>query len=208
MEVLSAHFPNLTATQIEQFRKLGDLYKDWNTKINVISRKDIDNLYPHHILHALIFPKIFPFKDGTRILDLGTGGGIPGIPLAIFYPEVQFTLIDGRRKKITVVKDICEQLGLKNVEARHIRAEEVKEKFDFVTARAVASLDKLWLWSQRLLSETHKNSLPNGLLALKGGNVDDELESLGKDAYYEVFPILDSFPLEYYDEKYLIYVQA
>ncbi len=208
MELILKHFPDLTEVQIAQMEQLGPLYRDWNEKINVISRKDIDHLYAHHILHALGIPKVVKFRTGASILDLGTGGGLPGIPLAILYPNVQFTLIDGTRKKIKVVEEIASAIGLENVEARHIRAEELKGRFDFVVCRAVASLDKLVPWAQRLLKREERHALPNGLLTLKGGNLKNEIKALGKGQYVELFPLTDYFPLEYYIEKYVVYVQG
>ncbi len=208
MEALLEHFPKLTEQQIAQFEQLGPLYREWNDKINVISRKDIDQLYPHHILHALAIPQVVKFRTGAKILDLGTGGGLPGIPLAILYPNVQFTLIDGTRKKIKVVQEIIDAIGLENAEAKHIRAEELKDRFDFVTCRAVASLDKLVPWTQRLLKREERHALPNGLLTLKGGDLKSEIKALGKGHYVELFPITDYFKMDYYIEKYVVYVQG
>lgn len=208
MEALLEHFPKLTEQQIAQFEQLGPLYREWNDKINVISRKDIDQLYPHHILHALAIPQVVKFRTGAKILDLGTGGGLPGIPLAILYPNVQFTLIDGTRKKIKVVQEIIDAIGLENAEAKHIRAEELKDRFDFVVCRAVASLDKLVPWTQRLLKREERHALPNGLLTLKGGDLKSEIKALGKGHYVELFPITDYFKMDYYIEKYVVYVQG
>lgn len=188
---------------------MGALYEDWNAKINLISRKDIANLYEKHILHALAMVNVMQFKAGAHILDLGTGGGLPGIPLAIFYPNTKFTLIDGTGKKIMVVQDIAEKLGLENVSALHCRAEDLKnQKFDFVVSRAVAELGQLLLWSNRLLSKQHKHVLPNGLLAYKGGNVRPELAALPKGEYYEIFPLRKYFPESYYEEKCIVYLQG
>lgn len=189
------------------FTQLESIYRDWNEKINLISRKDIHNFNAHHLLHALAISKIFNFHVGAQILDLGTGGGLPGIPLAIRYPEVNFTLIDGKRKKIMVVQDIIERLGLKNATAQHIRAEEIKSKFDFVVCRAVASLEKIYGWSERIIKEEQMHAIPNGLICLKGGNIKEELEALPRDAYYEVFPLANFFDMPYYEEKYVIYTQ-
>ena len=208
MDILLKYFPDLSARQIEQLQQLGPLYREWNEKINVISRKDIDNLYEHHILHALAIAKIISFKPNAKILDLGTGGGLPGIPLAILFPQTYFTLIDGTRKKITVVEAIREELGLQNVTARHIRAEVLKEQFDFVVCRAVTSLDKLTSWTQRLLKKRQQHALPNGLIALKGGNIRKEIELLPKGRYVEIYPIADFFLESYYAEKYVLYIQA
>lgn len=208
MELLLEHFPKLTDKQAAQFEQLGPLYREWNDKINVISRKDIEQLYPHHILHALAIAKVVKFRTGAKILDLGTGGGLPGIPLAILYPNVQFVLIDGTRKKIKVVQEIIDAIGLENAEARHIRAEELKDRFDFVVCRAVASLEKLVPWTQRLLRREERHALPNGLLTLKGGDLKSEIKALGKGHYVEQFPITDYFQLDYYVEKYVVYVQG
>lgn len=207
MESILKYFPDLTEKQIEQFRQLGPLYREWNEKINVISRKDIDNLYEHHVLHSLAIAKVITFKPKARILDLGTGGGFPGIPLAILFPETLFTLIDGTRKKITVVTEVAQAIGLDNVTARHIRVEEFKGRFDFVVTRAVAKLEKLVPWSFRLIKEKQQHALPNGLLALKGGNIKEEIQSLDRGAYTETFPLSDFFDLSYFQEKYVVYVQ-
>lgn len=208
MEIILKYFPDLTATQIRQLEQLGPLYEEWNRKINVISRKDIDNLYSRHILHSMVIAKVVRFQPGADILDLGAGGGLPGIPLAILFPEANFTLIDSIRKKILVAEQIAHSVNLPNVSVRHIRAEELTQKFDFVVCRAVAGLDKLTTWSLRLLKKKDRHALPNGLIALKGGDIQSELSLLPKGAYAEVFPIADFFQEEYYAEKYAIYVQG
>ena len=184
-----------------------DLYKDWNSKINVISRKDIDNLYANHILHSLAIAKFIKFQDGSNVLDLGSGGGFPGIPLAIYFPNVNFTLIDGTRKKITVCEEVIKGLGLTNVKAIQQRAEEHKEKYDMVVTRAVAQIDKLRLWTSKLIHNKHKNALPNGLIALKGGNINEEMKSLPKSDYYEIKPISEYFSIPFFLDKYVVYVQ-
>lgn len=207
MEELLTYFPDLQSKQQEQFRQLGPLYREWNDKINVISRKDIDNLYLHHVVHSLAIARVVSFLPKARVLDLGTGGGFPGIPLAILFPETQFTLIDGTRKKITVVQEVAQGIGLDNVTARHIRAEELKGHFDFVVSRAVARLDKLVHWSFRLIKEKQQHPLPNGLLALKGGDMREEVKSLGRGSYTEIFPLSDFFEQPYFQEKCLIYAQ-
>ncbi|HQU60614.1 MAG TPA: 16S rRNA (guanine(527)-N(7))-methyltransferase RsmG [Saprospiraceae bacterium] len=208
MEIILKYFPKLTESQRDQFAQLGPLFREWNDKINVISRKDIDNLYAHHILHSMALAKVITFKSGADILDLGTGGGLPGIPLAILFPETQFTLIDGTRKKILVVEEISQAIGLTNVKAQHIRAEEVKQRFDFVVSRAVASLDKLVEWSFPLIKKKQQHALPNGLLTLKGGDIKAEIKALARGSYAEIFQLSEFFKEEYYLEKFAIYVQA
>lgn len=207
-QLLFRYFPKPDARALERFTALGPLYAEWNARVNVISRKDIDQVYPHHILHALAIAKFTSFRPGSEILDLGTGGGIPGIPLAILLPEVRFTLIDGTRKKIKVVEAIVEALELENVTARHIRAEEMKQSFDFVVSRAVASLDKLYAWSVPLLKRKEQNAIPNGLIALKGGKLEGEIKALPRGTYTELQPIRSYFPLPYFEDKFVLYVQA
>lgn len=207
MEIILKYFPALDAQQQLRMARLGPLYQEWNQKINVVSRKDIGNLYAHHILHSLGIARLIHFAPGAEILDLGTGGGLPGIPLAIFFPEVKFTLIDGTRKKAMVVEEIAGALGQENVKARHIRAEEVKEKFDFVISRGVASLDKLVAWSFPLIKTKQQHALPNGLITLKGGDVKAEIKALPRGSYTELYPLSDFFDEEYYREKYVVYVQ-
>lgn len=207
MESIQEYFPKLSALQLQQFEQLGPLYQDWNQKINVISRKDIDNIYPHHILHSMAIAKLIEFKPGAEILDLGTGGGLPGIPLAILFPETRFKLIDGTGKKIRVVQAIIEELQLKNAKAQQIRAEEVKTKYDYVICRAVTSLDKLVLWSKRLIKRRQVHGLPNGLITLKGGNIEAEIKELPRGEYVEVYPLTDFIDVPYFEEKCLVYVQ-
>lgn len=209
MEILQKYFPKLSEKQLQQFAQLKPLYEEWNQKINVISRKDIDNLEDRHILHSLAIVSVVRFRTGAQILDLGTGGGFPGIPLAIFYPNVQFKLIDGTGKKIRVANEIIEALGLKNVTAEQVRAEELKkQKFDFVVCRAVASLEKLRLWSARLLKRKQNHALPNGLLTLKGGDIESEIKELPKGEYVEAYPIPDFFEEAIFEDKYVVYVQG
>ncbi len=210
MTEILKYFPNLTDEQQNQFAALSPLYKEWNEKINVISRKDIDNLYLHHVLHSLAIAKVVNFKDGTHILDLGTGGGFPGIPLAILYPSVSFLLVDSTAKKIRVVQEVADALGLKNVEAQHIRVEDIKKgvQFDFVVTRAVTSLEQLFRWSRRLIKTKHINALPNGILALKGGNIREEIVTLGKGQYVDLTNISKLFKEEYFEEKVVAYVQG
>jgi 16S rRNA (guanine527-N7)-methyltransferase len=208
IEHITQYFPKLDATQLQQLEQLGSLYREWNEKINLISRKDIDALYEHHILHSLGIAKVIQFKPGADIMDLGTGGGLPGIPLAIVFPETRFLMVDGTGKKITATQGIIDSLGLKNAEARHIRAEEVKQQFDFVVCRAVASLDKLAMWSFPLLKKKEQHGLPNGLITLKGGKLKEEIELLPKGTYTQLYPLTKYFKDPYYEEKYAVYVQA
>jgi 16S rRNA (guanine527-N7)-methyltransferase len=208
LELIKSYFSDLTEHQIDQFDQLWKLYHDWNEKINVISRKDIDNLYVNHVLHSLSIAKYISFVDGTRILDLGTGGGFPGIPLAILFPQVQFTLFDGIGKKIKVCNEVITALNLQNAHAFQKRAEESKEKHHFVVTRAVAKIDKLIEWSRKLISNQQKNRVPNGLIALKGGDIEEEMLLLPKWEYHEVVPISMYFQEKAFDEKYLVYVQG
>ena len=172
MDIITKYFPNLTETQREQFTALYDLYLDWNSKINVISRKDITNLYEHHVLHSLGIAKYTQFAPGTTIMDLGTGGGFPGIPLAILFPEVKFHLVDSIGKKVRVASEIATAIGLKNVTFRHCRAEEEKQKFDYVVSRAVMPLTDLLKIIRKNISTEQRNALPNGLICLKGGELE------------------------------------
>lgn len=205
--IVSKYFPELTDTQINQFDGLEAIYKDWNEKINVISRKDIDNLYLHHVLHSLAIAKFIQFKEGTKIIDLGTGGGFPGIPLAIYFPECKFLLVDSINKKLKVVEEVMEATGIKNVKIQHSRIEEIKEKCEFVVTRAVTKADLLLPWSRKVLSKNHKNLYPNGLIALKG-DLKSELDLIPKFEYKEVVPLSKYFTEPYFEEKYLLYVQG
>lgn len=205
---LTTYFPGLTERQREQFAALDALYRDWNAKINVISRKDIDNLYVHHVLHSLAIAKVISFRAGTRVLDLGTGGGFPGIPLAILFPEVYFHLIDGTAKKIRVCQEVISALGLTNCHAEQRRAEELKNRdYDFVVTRAVAKIDRLAELALRLISNKQINAIPNGILALKGRGLMEELATLPKRAYVEEYPISKWFSEEYFVEKEVMYLQ-
>ncbi|MGK0387304.1 MAG: 16S rRNA (guanine527-N7)-methyltransferase [Maribacter sp.] len=209
MQRIIKKFPDLDQQQIEQLEALDGLYRDLNSKVNVISRKDIDNLYLHHVLHSMFIHFVNEFQDGSDILDLGTGGGFPGIPLAILYPRVKFTLVDGTKKKIGVAQEVIHTLGLKNVVAIQQRAEEMKnQKFDFVICRAVASIDKLLAWSRPLLKTEQQHGFPNGLFAWKGGDPIKEINLLPKHEYTEAFPISDYSDDEYFKEKYIMYVQG
>lgn len=208
VEIIKEYFPELDQKQLDQLNAFGDIIKFWNDKINVISRKDIDNVFEHHILHSLFIKKVINFKEGSKILDLGTGGGFPGIPLAICFPDTNFHMIDARAKKISVVNEAIESLSLKNATAEHKRAEELKSKYDFVVTRAVAKMDKLMSWSRPLISDKHQHSIPNGIFALKGGDIRDLMKEADKHEYLEEFLISDWTEIEHYIEKYVIYAQA
>lgn len=204
MEEIIRYFPYLNEIQLNQFQQLYDLYTDWNAKINVISRKDIENLYEHHVLHSLGIAEIIRFKAGSQILDVGTGGGFPGIPLAILFPEVQFTLIDSIGKKIRVAQEIATAIGLKNVRLFHKPIQEEKEKYDFVVSRAVMTLDELIKLSKKNVASRQQNSLPNGFICLKGGELQNEIQQHKKTA--EIFNLSDYFDGEYFKTKKVIYV--
>jgi 16S rRNA (guanine527-N7)-methyltransferase len=209
MEQILKYFPDLTETQIQQFAALYPLYEEWNAKINVVSRKDFEHLYEHHILHSLAIAKVMKFKEGSEVVDLGTGGGFPGIPLAILFPATKFTLVDSIGKKILVVNEVAQGIGLKNVKGIHGRIEDVKnQKFDFVISRAVAQLSELLRWSRKLLKTKHINILPNGWLLLKGGNLKEEIKVVAKQEYVEKYPISKYFKEEFFEEKFVIYVQG
>lgn len=204
MDIILKYFPELTDIQKEQFGALYDLYTDWNSKINVISRKDIANLYEHHVLHSLGIAKIINFKPGTGVMDLGTGGGFPGIPLAILFPEVTFHLVDSIGKKVKVATEVANAIGLKNVTTRHCRAEEEKQQFDFVVSRAVMPLaDLLKIIRKNIRKEQH-NALPNGLICLKGGELDKEVTPVKKQAL--ITELKDFFSEEYFETKKVVYV--
>ena len=208
-DIIFEYFTGLTDQQKEQFIKLDALYRDWNAKINVISRKDIDNLYVNHVLHSLSIATVVRFRSGAKILDLGTGGGFPGIPLAILFPDVEFHLIDGIAKKIRVCNEIITELGLTNVKAEQKRAEELKKPvYDFVVTRAVAKMEKLAEWSMRLITKRQRHAIPNGILALKGVGLKEEMAALPKGSYLEEYPIKEIFPgHDFYDVKAVIYLQ-
>ena len=204
MDLIKKYFPALTDEQEWQFAMLDALYRDWNAKINVISRKDIDNLYEHHVLHSLALAKALQFKAGTKVLDFGTGGGFPGIPMAIQFPDVQFKLIDGTGKKIRVATEVAQAVGLKNVVAEHRRGEEEKGKYDFVISRAVMPLPDLIKIVRKNISNKQQNAMLNGIFVLKGGNIDSEIHQFRKTA--EVSDISLWFQEEWFKEKYVIYV--
>ena len=204
MELIDKYFPNITAEQRERFAALDGLYRDWNSKINVISRKDIDNLYEHHILHSLGIAQYANFKPGTRIMDLGTGGGFPGIPLAIMFPDVHFHLVDSIGKKIRVCNEVSTALGLANVTAEWNRAENVKEKYDFVVSRAVMPLADLVKLIRKNISKDSHNALPNGLICLKGGELQHEV--LPMKSHTLITDLRDYFQEEFFLTKKVVYV--
>ena len=204
MEEILKYFPNLTETQRKQLEQLAALYRDWNSKINVISRKDIDNLYLHHVLHSLAIAKFTQFKAGARVLDFGTGGGFPGIPLAIMFPDVQFKLIDRTAKKIRVTNEVAQAIGLKNVVAEQKSGEEEKGKYDFVVSRAVMPLPDLIKIVRKNISKDSRNSIENGVIVLKGGDIKDEIKSFNHIA--EVDEISQWFTEDWFQEKYVIYI--
>ena len=186
MEVILKYFPNLSEIQKEQFSKLQELYQHWNSKINVVSRMDMQNLYLKHILHSLAIAKVIDFADGTKIIDVGTGGGFPGIPLAILFPNVEFLLVDSIGKKIKVVNDIAENIGLINLKAEHKRAEQVVGKFDFVVSRAVTRMKVFQQWVRKMISTKQKNTLFNGIIYLKGGDLTEELRGIKNVDIYDI----------------------
>ena len=204
MDIILKYFPDLTDTQKEQFAALYDLYTDWNSKINVISRKDITNLYEHHVLHSLGIAKVIQFKPGTSVMDLGTGGGFPGIPLAILFPDTKFHLVDSIGKKVRVATEIANAIGLKNVTTRHCRAEEEKQKFDFVVSRAVMPLTDLLKIIRKNISSEQHNALPNGLICLKGGELDREVMPVKHQTI--VTDLKDFFSEEFFETKKVVYV--
>ena len=204
MDIILKYFPNLTETQKQQFAALYDLYTDWNSKINVISRKDITNLYEHHVLHSLGIAKIIQFRPGTEIMDLGTGGGFPGIPLAILFPDTHFHLVDSIGKKVKVATEIAQAIGLKNVTTRHCRAEEEKQQFDFVVSRAVMPLTDLLKIIRKNIRKEQHNALPNGLICLKGGELDREVMPVKLQTL--IYDLKDYFEEEFFETKKVVYV--
>ena len=206
MEIIEKYFVDFSPRQKEQLNALLPLYKEWNEKINVISRKDIDNFYLHHVLHSLTINTQFEFEKGASIMDLGCGGGFPGVPLAIFFPETEFYMVDSINKKLNVVKEIAATIGLNNITVKHTRAEDIKDrKFDTVVSRAVAPLKELWQWSRPLIKriKTDNENVPNGLICLKGGDLTKEIQESGCKPY--VWDIDKVFPEEYFKEKYMLY---
>ena len=204
MNEILKYFPHLSEEQQRQYAALYDLYSDWNSKINVISRKDIDNLYEHHILHSLAIAKFIGFKAGTNILDFGTGGGFPGIPLAIMFPEVNFKLIDGTGKKIKVATEIAKAIGLKNVVAEHLRGEDEREKYNFIVSRAVMQLSDMIRLMRKNISHTQHNALPNGFITLKGGDLTEETKPYKNIA--NVLPLSEWFEEDWFKGKNIIYI--
>lgn len=204
MEIITKYFPYLTDKQISQYTALYDLYADWNQKINVISRKDITNLYEHHVLHSLGIARFVTFKPGTQIMDLGTGGGFPGIPLAILYPDVQFHLVDSIGKKVRVASEVAQSIGLKNVTFSHSRAEEVKDKYHFVVSRAVMPLTDLMKIIKKNISTEQINSIPNGLICLKGGELDKE--TLPVKHKVVITDLKNDFTEEFFETKKVVFV--
>ena len=204
MDSIIKYFPTITYEQRHRYEQLFELYKDWNSKINVISRKDIDNLYEHHVLHSLAIAKALRFKDGTKIMDFGCGGGFPGIPLAIMFPECQFKLIDGTGKKIRVCQEIASAIGLKNVVAEHLRGEDEKGKFDFIVSRAVMPLPDMVKIVRKNVSKEQHNAMPNGIFCLKGGNLQSEIHPFKN--IVEQTDLSSFFNEEWFKEKHLIYL--
>jgi 16S rRNA (guanine527-N7)-methyltransferase len=203
-QLILSYFPNLTEKQIEQFDRLQELYEDWNSKINVISRKDMDQFYVHHVLHSLGIAKVMGFQPGTKVLDIGTGGGFPGIPLAILFPETHFHLVDSIGKKITVVKEVAKALKLSNVEAQQARAETLVRKYDFVISRAVTRMINFYPWVKGKIKREDFNEFPNGILYLKGGDVDEEMEETGKS--YVTYHLSDYFKEDFFETKKVVYM--
>ena len=204
IDIITKYFSDISDEQRRQFEALYDLYQDWNSKINVISRKDIDNLFEHHVLHSLAIAKTIRFKDGSEILDFGTGGGFPGVPLAILFPNCHFRLIDGTGKKIRVATEVANAIGLKNCHPEHKRGEEEKGKYDFVVSRAVMPLPDLERIVRKNISTKQRNAMPNGIICLKGGNVEGDIQPFRK--YAEVSEISQWFDEEWFKEKYVIYL--
>jgi 16S rRNA (guanine527-N7)-methyltransferase len=205
MQIIEKYFPDLSPQQKERFSRLEDLYHFWNEQINVISRKDTDNFYERHVLHSLGIAKVMEFKSGSDILDIGTGGGFPGIPLAILFPECNFTLVDSIGKKIKVVNEVAKELGLTNVKGIHERAEKVPGQFDFIVSRAVTAMPAFINWTKGKIKKINSNDLPNGILYLKGGDLTEELKPL-KHAY-RVFDLKDIFSEEFFETKKVVHVK-
>jgi 16S rRNA (guanine527-N7)-methyltransferase len=203
MELILKYFPDLTEQQIEQFEALLSLYKEWNAKINVISRKDIDELYLRHVLHSLAISKVMPFANGSSILDVGTGGGFPGVPLAILFPECQFHLVDSINKKLKVIKGVVDALSLENIKTTHSRVEAINEQYDFIVSRAVTSMPEFTKWVKGKIRKEQINDFKNGILYLKGGDLSDELKQYTR---VKLFPLTDYFKEDFFETKKVVYL--
>jgi len=203
MELILKYFPNLTEDQIKKFAKLEALYQDWNLKINVVSRKDIDELYLRHVLHSLAIAKVVDFKDGSKLMDVGTGGGFPGIPLAILFPECQFHLVDSINKKLNVVREVVAGCELQNVKVTHTRVEEIKDNYDFILSRAVAAMPTFVHWVKGRIAKDNKHELRNGILYLKGGDLSEELQDYKTTTIYD---IPDFFEEEFFETKKVVHL--
>lgn len=202
MDLIHKYFNKLSSTQYQQMSALEALYKDWNAKINVISRKDIDNFYEHHVLHSLAIAKFINFLPNANVLDIGTGGGFPGVPLAIMFPQTNFVLVDSIGKKLKVIDDVAKQIGLNNVTTIHTRAEQLNDKYDFITSRAVTRLDVAWSWAEPLLSPVSLHSVKNGLIYLKGGDINAEIPN---NCIIQKIPLNNMFKEPYFAEKAIVY---
>jgi 16S rRNA (guanine527-N7)-methyltransferase len=205
LEIIRSYFPEISSTQFEQFSKLAGLYSFWNEQINVISRKDLENFYERHVLHSLGIAKLIQFKEETKILDVGTGGGFPGIPLAILFPDSEFVLVDSIGKKIKVVNEVAQTLELKNVKGIHERAERVNGKFDFIVSRAVTQMPEFINWVNTKISKTSKNTLPNGILYLKGGDLTEEMKTVKQ--WHKEYLLKEFFEGEFFETKKVVYVK-
>ncbi|MGV3632488.1 MAG: 16S rRNA (guanine(527)-N(7))-methyltransferase RsmG [Bacteroidota bacterium] len=204
VDLIQTYFPDLTARQIEQFAQLGPLYEHWNAQINVISRKDMDSFYERHVLHSLAIAKVMTFKKGAEVLDIGTGGGFPGIPLAILFPDTQFHLVDSIGKKIKVVEEVAKALGLQNLKATHERAEKIQGKYDFIVSRAVTAMPEFLGWTKNKFKSENKHALKNGILYLKGGDLAEEMKGVKQKIAYHAIP--DFFEEEFFETKKVVYV--